>query len=263
MENEAISSSPEVGGQPASKRQRPLKAAWKAIRKPLAQSRIVKAAIVGLFTAYLRFAKWTNPPADGSPDEDELAAGLMPGVLALWHGQHILALAIKPTGFTMAAMFSKSNDAELNAKVAEQLGYHVVRGSGGRDGLHDPGKGGARALLMLKKLLDRDMLVCMIADIPHGTPREAGLGVVTLARVSGRPVFPLAIATSRRSVIEKSWDKTTINLPFGRRAVVLGDPIFVDKDAGPDELEAKRGEVTAALNAATEKAYALVDGAPQ
>ena len=54
MENEAISSSPEVGGQPASKRQRPLKAAWKAIRKPLAQSRIVKAAIVGLFTAGVR-----------------------------------------------------------------------------------------------------------------------------------------------------------------------------------------------------------------
>ena len=45
--------------------------------------------------------------------------------------------------------------------------------------------------------------------------------------------------------------------------MVLGDPIFVDKDAGLDELEAKRGEVTAALNAATEKAYALVDGVPR
>ena len=63
----------------------------------------------------------------------------------------------------------------------------------------------------------------MIADIPHGTPREAGLGIVTLARLSGRPIVPWRIATSRRKVLEKSWDKTTINLPFGRCAIVVGD----------------------------------------
>jgi lysophospholipid acyltransferase (LPLAT)-like uncharacterized protein len=101
----------------------------------------------------------------------------------------------------------------------------------------------------------------MIADISHGTRREAGLGVVMLAKFSGRPIVPLAVATSRRHVIEKSWDKTTINLPFGRRAVVMGEPIHVPSDATPEELETKRAIVTAALDAATAEAYRIVDGA--
>ena len=44
------------------------------------------------------------------------------------------------------------------------------------------------------------------------------MGIVTLARLSGRPIVPVALATSRRKVLEKTWDKTTINLPFGRGA---------------------------------------------
>ncbi|TIW76367.1 MAG: DUF374 domain-containing protein, partial [Mesorhizobium sp.] len=88
-------------------------------------------------------------------------------------------------------------------------------------------KGGAKALIALKKSLTAGKNVAMIADIPHGTPRDAGLGIVLLARLSGRPLLPVAIATSRRKVLEKSWDKTTINLPFGRSAVSIGAPIFV------------------------------------
>ncbi len=101
----------------------------------------------------------------------------------------------------------------------------------------------------------------MIADIPHGTPREAGLGIVTLARISGRPVVPFVVVTSRRKVLEKSWDKTTLNLPFGRAAVIFGDEIVVPNDAADTMMEEKRHEVTRALNAATETAYRLVDGA--
>ena len=113
-------------------------------------------------------------------------------------------------------MVSRSADAEMNALVIEKIGFEAVRGSGGRDSTKHLEKGGARALIALKKALDGGKNVAMIADIPHGTPREAGLGIVTLARLSGRPILPIALATSRRKVIEKSWDKTTINLPFGR-----------------------------------------------
>ncbi len=91
----------------------------------------------------------------------------------------------------------------------------------------------------------------MIADIPHGTPRDAGLGIVLLARLSGRPILPTAITTSRRKVLERSWDKTTINLPFGRSSIVIGMPVFVPANADAAEMERKRQEVTASLNAAT------------
>lgn len=158
------------------------------------------------------------------------------------------------------ALFSRSADAELNALVAERLGFGVVRGSGGRDGSDSREKGGARALIALKRTLDTGMNVAMIADIAHGAPRQAGLGIVTLAKVSGRPIVPIAVATSRRKVIEKSWDKTTINLPFGRYALAIGEPIHVPADAGGDVMAQKQREVTDALNAATARAYRLVDG---
>ncbi|TIU55682.1 MAG: hypothetical protein E5W25_35095, partial [Mesorhizobium sp.] len=87
-----------------------------------------------------------------------------------------------------------------------------------------------------------------------------GLGIVLLARLSGRPILPAAIATSRRKVLERSWDKTTINLPFGRSSIVVGAPVFVPANADEAEMERKRQEVTAALNAATAEAYRLVDG---
>ena len=82
-------------------------------------------------------------------------------------------------------MVSRSADAEMNALVIEKIGIEAVRGSGGRDSSQQVEKGGARALIALKKALDAGNNVAMIADIPHGTPREAGLGIVTLARLSG------------------------------------------------------------------------------
>ena len=71
--------------------------------------------------------------------------------------------------------------------------------------------------------------------------------------------MPVAYASSRRKVLERTWDKTVVNLPFGRAAVALGEPIFVDRDADEAEMERKRREVTDALNAVTAQAYAMVD----
>lgn len=245
-----------------SKRRRrgPLKNLWRSVRKPLAQSPRVKGAIASLLAAYLRFVYRTSRTVRGSDDPVAIVAGNAPFIVALWHGQHLLAPCMTPRGTPLVAMFSRSADAELNALVGEKLGFEIVRGSGGRDRESRAGKGGARALLALKKALQDGKNVAMIADIPHGTPRQAGLGIVTLARISGRPIYPAALVTSRRKVIETSWDKTTINLPFGRKAIVSGKPVHVPADADEDMLEAKRREVTDSLNAATAKAYLLVDG---
>ncbi|TIX45410.1 MAG: DUF374 domain-containing protein, partial [Mesorhizobium sp.] len=114
----------------------------------------------------------------------------------LWHGQHLLTPAYYPKGRPLVAMVSRSADAELNALMLEKFGIEAVRGSGGRDSSRHLDKGGAKALIALKKSLSTGKNVAMIADIPHGTPRDAGMGIVLLARLSGRPILPSAIATS-------------------------------------------------------------------
>ena len=237
------------------------KTLWMRIRQPLAQSRLAKGIVTSLFAQALRVIKLTNPPVKGSAKLTGQYADQEPGIIALWHGQHILAPAIYPSKRGLVAMVSRSADAELNAMVVEKFGFEAVRGSGGRDGKRHLDKGGARALIALKKALDAGKNVAMIADIPNGKPREAGMGVILLARLSGRPILGAAIATSRRKVLERTWDKMAISLPFGRRAVAVSPLIYVAADADDAEMERKRQELTDALNVATQKAYALVDGA--
>jgi lysophospholipid acyltransferase (LPLAT)-like uncharacterized protein len=236
------------------------KSFWRRIRKPLAQSHFAKGLIASLLYSGLRFVRFTNPIARGSTDVKQAYADLTPAIIALWHGQHLLAPVMLPKRQKMLAMVSRSADAELNAMVLEKFGFEAVRGSGGREDKRHMEKGGARALIALKKALDAGNNVAMIADIPHGTPREAGLGIITLARLSGRPVVPLAVATSRRKVLERSWDKTTINLPFGRCGVIVGEPILVPAGASEAMMEFKRQELTASLNRATSEAYLIADG---
>lgn len=233
---------------------------WKRVREPLAKSRLVKALLVNLLVAALRFVHWTNPLVKGSV---KILGGPLldrePVIVALWHGQHLLAPVFYPKERPLAAMVSRSADAELNASVLARFGVQIVRGSGGREGAQNSEKGGARALIALKKALAAGSNVCMIADIPHGTPRDSGQGIILLAKLSGRPILPVAFTTSRRKVLEKSWDKTTINLPFGRGSTVVGDLVEVPVDADEELLERKRQELTRALNAATSEAYRMVD----
>ena len=240
-------------------RRRPLKMLWKKVRGPLAESRAVKSAVAGMIAMLLRAVRATNRLVPGSEDPATVILPQQPLIVALWHGQHLLAPAYLPDELDVVALFSRSRDAELNALVAEKLGFGIVRGSGGREG-HVAEKGGARALIQMKRLLDQGRNVAMIADVPHGTPRQAGLGIVTLARISGRPILPAAIATSRRKVLEKSWDRTAINLPFGRVAIAFGDPIAVS-DGDDEAMEKMRRDVTAGLNATTARAYRLLGDA--
>lgn len=261
MDNKATAPSHSASVKRDKRGARPMKELWRRIRQPLARSRFVKRALANVLALAIRFVDRTNPRIAESHDVDTAVRAHGPAIAALWHGQHLLAPIVRPRGLRVVALFSRSADAELNALVAEKLGFSVVRGSGGRRGAAASNKGGAAALISLRKALERGSNVAVIADIPHGTPREAGLGVVTLARISGRPVVPVAIATSRRKVLEGTWDKTTINLPFGRSAVVFGDPVHVDAAADEAAMEKKRREVTDSLNRATRDAYALVDGA--
>jgi lysophospholipid acyltransferase (LPLAT)-like uncharacterized protein len=57
-----------------------------------------------------------------------------------------------------------------------------------------------------------------------------------------------------------NWDRTTINLPFGRLGVALGEPVRVPAQIDDATLERARRAVETSLNDATTRAYALADG---
>ena len=97
-------------------------------------------------------------------------------------------------------------------------------------------KAGVAAFQSMLDALAEGSSIALSADVPK-VARVAGLGVIKLAQASGRPIYPSAIATSRRVVLD-NWDRTTINLPFSRGAGVAADPISVAADADDNALEA-------------------------
>ena len=227
--------------------------------KRLLRSPVFQAMGATLIESILRFTWKTNRDA-GSTDHTDLLDGHWPVIFALWHGQHLLIPYAAPREHRFVSLVSRSLDAEINARVIERVGHAVIRGSGGRDAGSGTSarKGSVSAVIAMRNALRKGTNVVMIADISKGAPRQAGEGIVALARLSGRPVVPMALATSRHRVIEKSWDRTTINLPFGKRALRLAPPVFVSPDADETELAEARARITAELNRITSEAYQAV-----
>ena len=150
----------------------------------------------------------------------------------MWHGQHLMISFAWPHSIArMAALISRSGDGGMQAAALRRLGVMPVRGSGGRSGRVQR-KGGAPALRGLLRALEDGASVAMTADVAK-VARVAGLGIVTLARLSGRPIAPMAVVTSRRFDFN-SWDRASIGKPFGRGAIVVGDLIRVPADADDD-----------------------------
>jgi lysophospholipid acyltransferase (LPLAT)-like uncharacterized protein len=218
--------------------------------KPTAQK------IVGVIAAEcLRFIWRTSRLTLEPADFYERVAPELPVILAMWHGQHFMTPFIS-RGHRVKVLISRHRDGEINALAAKRLGIDTVRGSGDPGGRFDV-KGGVAAFKSLLTALREGYNVALTADVPK-IARVAGLGIVTLGRASGRPIFPAAVASSRRIVLD-NWDRSAINLPFSRIAIVVGDPIIVPADADQAEMELCRLAVQRELDAVTERAYEIVD----
>ncbi len=182
----------------------------------------------------------------------------MPLILAFWHGQHFMTPFVKKH-YPAKVLISRHGDGDMNARAAERLGVGTVRGSGDH-GNEFHRKGGVGAFKEMLRTLADGYNMALTADVPKRA-RVAGLGIIMLARESGRPIVPFAIATSRFKRLN-NWDGTTIHLPFGRGAMVMGDPIYVARESDDKAMEAQRLDLEAAMNDVTRRAYAMV-GRPE
>jgi len=226
--------------------------------KRLSRSRPVREAIGFAVARYLGLVRRTNRFVMEPADAYDTIGLAMPVIAAMWHGQHFMIHFAKRPQDRAASLVSRSGDGELNAIALKHLGVRAIRGSAeaGRRTANRRDRGGVAALRgMLRALADGEMVV-LTADVPK-VSRVCGPGIVALAQLSGRPIVPVAVVTSRR-IDFKSWDRASLGLPFGRGAMVLGEPIAVARDANAAALEAARLEVERGLDAVHARAYALV-----
>jgi lysophospholipid acyltransferase (LPLAT)-like uncharacterized protein len=182
----------------------------------------------------------------------------MPAIIAMWHGQHFMAPFIKRNDprHRTKVLISRHRDGEINARAAERLDIGTIRGSGAHNGEFHR-KGGAIAFTEMLKSLEDGYNIAMTADVPK-VARVAGLGIVKLAQLSGRPIYAVAMASSRRIELD-NWDHSAVNLPFSRMGMVASNAIYVPTDADAETLEKTRQLVESELNRVTTRAYDIAD----
>jgi lysophospholipid acyltransferase (LPLAT)-like uncharacterized protein len=214
-----------------------------------------------ILAAWYYVVGWTNrrvrepDPNFYAPFDDNRAV-----IVAVWHGEHFLIPFLGRKGAKrdrLVPLSTNHRDGEILARGGKYFGLRFLRGSGDHGG-EFLRKKALQAFSGMMRELKSGGSVVVTADVPK-VARVAGLGIVTLAKHSQCPIVPVAMATSRVHRLS-NWDRTCINLPFGRMGVVRGEEIRVPRDADAVTLEAARIRVQAALEAVTERAYALAKG---
>lgn len=225
--------------------------------KRLGRHPFVLSAIGSFMAGYLTLVRRTNRFTIDPADVHDATETHLPVIVAMWHGQHFMVPFAKPKNWPAKVMISRSADGEVNAIAARKLGLGLIRASGGRNAHQIKKRGGMRGFIEALRTLKEGSSIAMTADVPKGPARKSGVGIVQLAKHSGRPILPVAVATSR-SIELDSWDKASVNLPFGRGCIAAGPLIWVPDDADDETLEIYRTQVEDVLNETTTRAYQLV-----
>jgi lysophospholipid acyltransferase (LPLAT)-like uncharacterized protein len=173
---------------------------------------------------------------------DPLVPGHAPVVAAFWHRNVLIASHFyRDRGFSAAV--SRSRDGDRIAALLTALGYQQTpRGSSTR--------GGAAALRELFRLVRSGTTVSIQPDGPQGPARVSKIGIVTLSRLTRRPITPVGFSAS--PVLRfHSWDRTLLPLPFARVVCRYGQPLQIPPDADDEAEERLRLALDDSLNALT------------
>ena len=169
-------------------------------------------------------------------------------ILALWHGRILPGLHyFRDRGIVVIT--SQNFDGEWIARILHRFGFGTARGSSSR--------GGARALVQLRRELAAGHAAAFTVDGPRGPARVVQQGVIFLAGVTGQPVLPYHVESNRHWTLA-SWDRTQIPKPFSTVALVIGEPIRVES-ADASVLEQKNAALSAALSDLEQRARRLAD----
>jgi lysophospholipid acyltransferase (LPLAT)-like uncharacterized protein len=215
----------------------------------LTRYQLIKAATIGgiaspLIGALCRTLTWR---VEGTEHYDAVITSGRQPILAFWHGR-ILPSLYYFRDRRIVVITSQNFDGEWIARIITRFGYGTARGSTSR--------GGARALVQMRRDLADGRPVAFTLDGPRGPARVAQSGAVWLAGATGQPVIPFHIEAAR-AWTTASWDRAQIPKPFSVMAVVIGPPLEI-VDTREDTVEQGRLQLEHSLSALETRALALL-----
>lgn len=218
---------------------------WRASRRKRLEAAAISIVGYRVIAALGATLRWKT---EGFEHFDQITrAGHQP-IMAFWHGR-ILPATYYFRNRGIVVITSSNFDGEWIAGIIERFGFGTSRGSTSR--------GGARALLQLSRDLAAGRPAGFTVDGPRGPAQVSQPGAVWLAKASGHPVLPFHLEADRAWTLG-SWDRTQIPKPWSTVAISIGEPFYVPRDAGEDEIEQYRQRLDAALLKAEERAKRLL-----
>jgi lysophospholipid acyltransferase (LPLAT)-like uncharacterized protein len=200
-------------------------------------------AAISLIGRTLRYSiSWEEPPPLPDATHEKQV------IYSFWHR------AVFPSAWLwrrigIAVMVSRSFDGEYIARTIEKLGFIAIRGSSSR--------GGAPALLSMKRELERGNLVAFTIDGPRGPKYVAKPGPVGLSRATSLPMAAFYVALDNPWVLN-TWDQLVIPKPFSKALVRFSTKMWVPSEAGDEAMEMFHRELQASLDRVTAFAEANV-----
>ncbi len=205
---------------------------------------------------YLRLVYATSRVEYFPQDYLEASARLEPAIFIAWHANILAMRLMAPEPTRMVNLTSPHPDGRMAGFLTVSFGGSTISAAGAssRQARASGGVSGIRALLRAQK---SGKSVFLTAEVPPEPGRRIAPGIVPLARLSGRPIIAVAAASTRRSIIERLWDKSQIHYPFSRFAVVSAPPLWPAEAMSDAEAEALLKQ---RLDGAYAEALARTDG---
>ncbi len=169
-------------------------------------------------------------------------------VLGMWHNKVVTTVLALKFIKKRAGLASPSKDGELISVPLEKLGFHMIRGSSGKDSV--------KGLIQLIKALKEGYTIGTPLDGPKGPALEAKHGMIYIAQKSGKPMMFMGAAYSKKWILHKAWDKCQIPKPFSKVVCLIEGPLYIPKDGNIEEYQKI---VEEKLNEVNEKAEKLME----
>ncbi len=166
----------------------------------------------------------------------------IPAIGAFWHGR-LLMMPIIYKGKKLSFLVSTHRDGQVMGKALKRFGFHAILGSTTRKGFS--------GFKQMVKAHGSD--IGIVPDGPRGPRQQVQIGVIELARLTGRPIVPITFNASKRKILN-TWDRFLLPYPFSRGVFIWGEPIIVDPNGNRAHLEEKRLLLERKLNELTEQA---------
>lgn len=215
--------------------------------KDLIKSQFAEKLIGGFAFYYLKFVglttRWKSVTGVKEAYETLKQHGSM--IVIGWHGRTLMMPYYWDKRSKLNALVSPHRDGRMIMYILEKFGIGHISGSSD--------KKPTEAALELMRNLKEGNSIAIIPDGPRGPSMELAMSPLFYAQKSGKPILGITYSISGSKVITKSWDDMLIPLPFHKGMYAITSPVFIPKDATPEELEKYRQQIENNLNELTWK----------